>query len=250
LVQAVHELMNHKLPLLSVLLLPLALVSAGQTKTPEATEPFPMSVGTSWTYHGIVRWTHDTNKVSEAKVVWKMEIQRLIRRGAYTAAVIRGFPADLDGSDGTANPTDSLFVRFGQDKFYLMSDERFDSSIQMLENPDESPQGLLNEGDIFLQLPLAQGKKFCGPENMARSDGHYCWIVESSESISLDELTGGVVRGPGTSYRLRYVTNPDDIAFDFVPGVGLTRYEYHHHGTVADTELRLSGFRRALPPNE
>jgi hypothetical protein len=27
--------------------------------------------------------------------------------------------------------------------------------------------------------------------------------------------------------------------------VGLIRYEYHHHGTVADTKLTLSEFRRS-----
>src|SRR3979409_955972 len=95
LVHAMHELMNQKLLLLALLLLPLVLGWASQTKAPETTEPFPMSVGTSWTYRGMVRWTHDINKVSEAKVVWKMEVRRLIRRGAYAGAVVRGFPGDL-----------------------------------------------------------------------------------------------------------------------------------------------------------
>jgi hypothetical protein len=179
-----------------------------------------------------------------------MEIRRIIRRGEYTGAVIRGFPGDLAWSDGRANPTDSLLVQFEQSKLYLISKERFDSSIQLLENPKESLQGLLSDGDIFLQMPLAQGDKYCDPENMARTDGHYCWIVESSESISLADLTGGTVRGRGTSYKIRYVTNPDDTTYDFVPGVGLVGYQHHHHGTVADTELRLSAFRRGLPVNE
>jgi len=243
--------MNLRLLQISLLFLSLFVLRlAGQTKPPETMEPFPMSVGTSWTYRGIVRWTHDVNKVSETKVDWKMEIQRLVRRGEYTGAVIRGFPGDLDWSDGHANPTDSLLVRFGQEKFYLISKERFASSLEMLENPNQSLQGLLSDGDIFLQLPLAQGKKYCDAENMARSDGHYCWIVESSESIDLADLSGGTIKGRGASFRLRYVTNPDDLMYEFVPGVGITRYEYHHHGTVADTELQLSGFRRGLPANE
>lgn len=243
--------MNLRLLQISLLFLSLFVLRlAGQTKPPETMEPFPMSVGTSWTYRGIVRWTHDVNKVSETKVDWKMEIQRLVRRGEYTGAVIRGFPGDLDWSDGHANPTDSLLVRFGQEKFYLISKERFASSLEMLENPNQSLQGLLSDGDIFLQLPLAQGKKYCDAENMARSDGHYCWIVESSESIDLADLSGGTIKGRGTSFRIRYVTNPDDLTYEFVPGVGVTRYEYHHHGTVADTELRLTEFRRAIPANE
>ena len=243
--------MNYKLlGLLSLLSLPFALGAASQTKPPETMEPFPMSVGTSWTYRGIVRWSLSTGKVSETKVEWKTDILRIIRHGEYTGAVIRGFPGDLDWSYSHPNPTDSLLVRFGQEKFYLISEERFGSSLQMLENPIESLEGLLNDGDIFLQLPLAQGKKYCNAENMARTDGRYCWIVESSESIDLADLSGGAIKGRGTRFRIRYVTNPDDLTYEFVPGVGITLYEYHHHGTVADTELQLSGFRRGLPANE
>ena len=243
--------MNYKLlGLLSLLSLPFALGAASQTKPPETMEPFPMSVGTSWTYRGIVRWSPSIDKVSETKVEWKTDILRIIRHGEYTGAVIRGFPGDLDWSYSHPNPTDSLLVRFGQEKFYLISEERFGSSLQMLENPIESLEGLLNDGDIFLQLPLAQGKKYCNAENMARTDGRYCWIVESSESIDLADLSGGAIKGRGTRFRIRYVTNPDDLTYEFVPGVGITLYEYHHHGTVADTELQLSGFRRGLPANE
>lgn len=243
--------MKHRSLRLSVLLLLFFVLRlGGQTKPPETIEPFPMSVGTSWAYRGIVRWSLSTGKVSETKVEWKTDILRIIRHGEYTGAVIRGFPGDLDWSYGHPNPTDSLLVRFGQEKFYLISEERFGSSLQMLENPIESLEGLLNDGDIFLQLPLAQGKKYCNAENMARTDGRYCWIVESSKSIDLAELTRGTLRGRGTSFRIRYVTNPDDLTYEFVPGVGITRYEYHHHGTVADTELQLSGFRRGLPANE
>ena len=243
--------MNHKLlVLLSLLSLPFVLGAGSQTKPPEMTDPFPMSVGTSWTYRGIVRWSPSIDKVSETKVEWKTDILRIIRHGEYTGAVIRGFPGDLDWSDGHASATDSLLVRFGQGKFYLISKERFASSLQMLENPNESLQGLLSEGDIFLQLPLAKGNKYCDAENMTRSDGHYCWNVESSESIDLADLSGGAIKGRGTRFRIRYVTNPDDLTYEFVPGVGITLYEYHHHGTVADTELQLSGFRRGLPANE
>jgi hypothetical protein len=243
--------MNYRvLQLLMLLPLPFVLGGASQTKSPEMMESFPMTVGTSWTYRGVVRWTHDVRKVSETTVEWKMEIRRRIHRGEYTGVVIRGFPGDLDWSDGRPNPTDSLMVRFGQEKFYLISKERFASSLQMLENSNESLEGLLSEGDIFLHLPLAPGKKYCNAENMARTDGRYCWFVESSESLTLDELTGGAVRGHGTSYTLRYMTNPDDISYDFVPGVGITRYECHHHGTVADTELRLSEFQLGVPANE
>src|SRR5260370_1060082 len=226
-----REFISHKLwQLLLLLVLPFALAWARQTKPPDNLEGFPMSVGTSWTYRGIVRWTHDINKVSETRVEWKMEVRRLFHHGEYTGAVVNGFPTDLDWSDGIVSPTDSLLVRLGQEKFYLIPDERFTKSIQMLENPIDPLKDLLNEDDLFLQLPLAQGKKFCGPEGMARHDSGYCWVVDSLKSINLDRVIGAP-RRPRTSYRIRYVTNPDDIDFDFVPSVGLVRYDYHHQPT-------------------
>jgi len=238
---------NKSRQFLLLLVLPFALARASQTKPPKAVEAFPMSAGTSWTYRGIVRWTHHINKVSETSVEWKMGIRRLIHHGEYTGAVVSGFPGDLDWSDGSVKPVDSLLVRFRQEKFYLIPGERFAESVQMLENPNDPLKDLLNEDDLFLQLPLAQGKKFCGAEGMARPDSGYCWVVDSSKSVSLDNVIGAPT-GPRTSYRIRYVTNPDDVDFDFVPGVGFVRYEYHHHGTVADTELRLSEFRFAPSP--
>jgi hypothetical protein len=233
-------------PLFPLLLLPFAFGAAGQTKSAEGGESFPMSVGTSWTYRGIVRWGEDIEKPSEAKVEWKMEIRRLIHHGEYTAAVVTGFPGDLDWSDGKAKPADSLLIRFGQEKFYLISHDYIAKSISRLENPDDPLKDFLSEDDLFLQLPLTQGAKFCDAESMTREDGEYCSVVESVESVNLNEVIGAP-KGAQTSYRIRYATNPDDIGFNFVPGVGIISYEYHHHGTVADTELSLAEFRRAIP---
>jgi hypothetical protein len=41
---------------------------------------------------------------------------------------------------------------------------------------------------------------------------------------------------------------PDDTEFDFVSGIGITSYEYHHHGTIAETELHLVEFHSADAP--
>jgi hypothetical protein len=44
------------------------------------------------------------------------------------------------------------------------------------------------------------------------------------------------------------VTNPDDTELEFVPGIGFISYRYHHHGTVADTEMGLVEFRSQVSP--
>lgn len=43
-------------------------------------------------------------------------------------------------------------------------------------------------------------------------------------------------------FSVSYATFPDDMHFEFVPGVGITKYEYHHHGYLYGTEMRLTEF--------
>jgi hypothetical protein len=45
--------------------------------------------------------------------------------------------------------------------------------------------------------------------------------------------------------RMEYWTLPDDQKIELSPGIGILTYRYHHHGTVADTDLRLVEFHPA-----
>jgi hypothetical protein len=214
----------------------------------ESAEPFPMSAGTYWVYGGIVRWTTRANKSSETKVEWKTQVRQTLEHGRYAAAVINGFPSQLNWSTGKQQPEDSLLIRSPSDKFYWISPEQTKSALGRFENQQDSLQSLLQDDDLFLQLPLTKGKKFCDPEEMNRDDDMYCWMVESAERVSLN--VAGVSRADCLSYKIRYVTNPDDIEYEFVPGIGLTSYAYHHHGTIADTELALLEFHPASSGHE
>jgi hypothetical protein len=229
------------------LLIACSFVVLGQT-TLEPEAKFPFSEGTYWTYRGIVRWTHEnSNKVSETPVVWKMEVRKNIRRENMLAAVVNGFPTDLDWSDGHPTPADSLIVQSGGGKFYLIGSEQLDSVVKTLQDPNASLTSFLSEDDIFLVFPLTRGKKFCDPGGMTRSDSHYCWVVESVDRVSLSNVKG-IRSASRTAYGIRYQTNPDDTEFTFVPGVGIVAYGYHHHGTTADTELRLVEFHQGANP--
>jgi hypothetical protein len=90
-------------------------------------------------------------------------------------------------------------------------------------------------------LPLAQGKKFCSPDEANRDDGMYCWVAEGPVQVSLDGIKGLPAK-MATAYTLAYRTNPDDSEAELAPGIGIIHYEYHHHGTIADTELKLVEF--------
>jgi len=213
---------------------------AAQASAP-SNDPFPMSEGTYWIYRGAVHSAGNQSGELVTKVSWKTEVRKLIRRGNLNAAVINGFPSDLNWSDGNAKPGDSLLIRSGQDDYYLIGPDSAQQSIKTLEDSNASLDGLLSDDDLFLRLPLKQGAKFCDPESMARDDGMYCSFVSSVDSVSLKDVKGAPHQ-TREAYEIRYATNPDDITFRLVPGVGIVSYDYHHHGTVADTELKLVEF--------
>jgi hypothetical protein len=73
-------------------------------------------------------------------------------------------------------------------------------------------------GTRWFTWPLFDGQRICPDPNV-----RYCWTVSVERGL----------------YRLTMVTNPDDETFELTPGVGLTRFAYHHHGTPLSVEAKL-----------
>lgn len=210
-------------------------------------EEFPLAEGAYWVYRGVVRLGGEGDNVTETNVSWRMEVTKVIRREGLVAAVVRGFPSELDWSDGEKKPGESLVIASEEGKFYHIGEDGAPAGLRLLENPHDKLQDLLQGDDLFLDLPLRERKKFCDEEGMARDDGMYCWVVVSEGPATLVNVKG-VSGDKRTTFTVRYATNPDDQEFDFVPGVGITAYGYHHHGTVADTELDLVEFHAGEAP--
>ncbi len=201
-------------------------------------DPFPGSAGSYWIYEGIVRYqTSNATSAKEEKVRWRMSIQQVLRRDGATAVILKGFPGDLDWSSGNALAKESLFVRTDDGRFY-----RIESETGELERKfNDSRVGIqqfLDKGELWFQQPLTQGAQPGGGDCPGRNDQMYCWVLSPAHQVSLGGVKGAT---PTTQagYFLEYRTNPDNIHIELVPGVGIVAYEYHHHGTVADTELRL-----------
>jgi hypothetical protein len=238
------------LPKRAILLLALALVfcgapARGQNKTGE---DFPLTRGTYWVYQGTVRyWVKGLENGKIAHVTWKTSVTRGIQRDGLTIAVVKGMPGDLDWSEGNATPSLSILIRTQDAKFYLLEDDEARAVIPELDNPHYSWRQVPVDHDWFLQLPLAKGKKFCEAERMQRTDDHYCWVTGPARAVRLAGVRG-VQPGRYIAHRVEYFTNPDDNEFDFVPGIGMVSYEYHHHGTTADTELHLVEFHDGSTP--
>jgi hypothetical protein len=233
-----------------VLLLPVlfaaALVGAPDRSAAQAAKPgaaaFPLSAGTTWVYQAVVRWSAPGSTATQEKLIaWKMEVERVIPRGNLVAAVVKGFPRDLDNSKGDTKPAESLIVESGGAKFYWIPPAAFSKVLARLENPADKLENLTADNEIFLQLPLERGNKFCDMTGMIRTDDFYCWVAGEPQVADLAGVKG-IPPGAHTAYPVQFLTANDATSYDFVPGIGITRYSYQVHGTQTDTELRLEEF--------
>ena len=186
-------------------------------------------------------WLEGSSVGKVTDVTWKMSVVRVVERDGISAVVVKGFPSDLDWSEGHAEPQISILLATQDAKFYLKGEFDTRSVLDQIDNPKYPLKELVDADDWFLQLPLAAGKKFCDDQAMQRADGQYCWVTQPPHPAALGGVKG-VTSAQRPAYEIDYATLPDDTEIEFVPGVGITSYQYHHHGTTADTELHLVEF--------
>ena len=221
-----------------------SLLNAQKPVPADSGEFFPFSVGAYWVYHGTVRWDDpEEQKPGSAEVTWKMTVERVIRKNGVIAAVVSGFPADLDWSAGTTEPKPWLILETEKHQIYYENlGPGFDQA--KLNGDDHVFDKFMVVDNFLFEWPLKQDAKFCDEEAKKREDGMYCWVVAQSRKRKLDAVRGAPVDEQPV-FQMEYRTLPDDTTMELVPGVGLLSYQYHHHGTVADTELQLVEFHPA-----
>jgi hypothetical protein len=224
-----------------------ASVCAQEQGRPE--EFFPISVGTYWVYEGTVSWADSANaQPATQQISWKMSVNKVIRRKDLVAAIVTGFPADLDFSAGEAMPQPWLILQ--DDKhhlFHVNLGPNYD--LAKFDAPDPSFARFMDADALLFQWPLRKGAKFCSDEDKGREDSMYCWVV-SQETSKPEISVKGAPAGKLQVFALQYRSLPDDTTMELVQGLGLLSYHYHHHGTVADTELHLVEFHHAPNASE
>ena len=224
------------------LLFAVAWLSALDTAAPA--EFFPMKVGTYWVYEGTVSYQDpEKEEPTTEKVSWRMTVDKIMHREGLVATVVTGFPADLDWSAGSAQPKQWLILEDAKRQVhYVDLGPGFD--LVKYEKGNESFDKFLVEDTLLFEWPLKPGAKFCDAESKKRDDSMYCWYVAREEKRKLSNVNG-VSAEERSVFELRNVTNPDDTTMELVAGIGIVSYKYHHHGTVADTELQLVEFHPA-----
>lgn len=202
---------------------------------------FPLFPGTTWVYRGRVTWFNVEKAQNESsEVTLTTKVERVIHRPGVTFAVLSGFPADLDWSGGEAEGKPFLLAETDKHEVFL-DPVPPDFDYSKLEKDSTSLKPFLAEDNLFFRWPLRKGMKFGDPEQFKREDNEYCWFVAEHALKELGGIQGLPARRAEVSV-LRFVTNPDDTRVELAPGVGVLRYEYHHHGSTADTSVRLAEF--------
>jgi len=222
-------------------------VSTDSDVAPQSDLFFPLTPGTWWLYRGTVRGTDsETNKPAAAPASIKMQVERVIQKPEFTIAIISGFPADVGWSNGQVDPKPSLLIETRNHEVFL-DELPPDFDYAKLEKDARSLDKFLSPENLLFRWPLKKGMKFGDAESVQRPDDRYCWVVATQRREILKAIKG-VPPKPLEVFLLQYVTNPEDTQMELSPGIGIISYQYHHHGSIADTSLALVEFHPAQPP--
>jgi hypothetical protein len=203
----------------------LALAHAAQPD-----QIYPLSEGTTWTYAGRAKWTVDNStEVRGGRLRWTAEVVKTFSGPGVTTAVIKGFPFDLAWYDPQKEPNYTVVVENSNGLFE--SDVETESDAEALAA--NAIQGRKIGGDQLVKFPVrvgdCLGDDSTAPELLANH--MYCWFVKRT-----------VMESGARGWEITEDTGPADLTFLLVSGIGITHFNYNHHGTVAITDARLIAF--------
>ena len=188
---------------------------------------FPFAKGNQWTYAATIQY-HDDNldTMITKQTNWLMEVVNVIPHGKANAVILKGFPTDLVWYEGTAERGNYLLL-VDSNQIYLSNLPPDDSLNNRVKDVKDDLKDIKTVYNLLFDLPLVKGKTWgADPEMPKRQDSMYAWVVQNSAS---KEQAGAI----------QYMTNPDHSIFHFQPGIGITGYQFEHHGTVMKLDMKL-----------
>ncbi len=225
-----------------VLLFALLILPAAAQEPPV----FPMNKGASWVYSARVKWSKGGTDVGGTKTLrWTVTIADAVQKDDIAAALLKGGPWDLAWYDPNVKPQEHLVVRIGS-TYYLLHDD----AAATLADIKAGKTGDLKErlaDDIWFQVPMEISDSYCSPEAEEQAPMG-CWSVEKITTTHSLKVTGVKASPEATEFLLTFMTNPDTEMVTLVPGVGILSWWYQHHGTVAETSLKLLEYRAGGAP--
>jgi len=207
---------------------------------------FPLAIGNYWIYEGTAKITGEKG-VTELKIVERVDVELQVNNGDYSLFICQGHPMGVFWLDDYETGTkDNVLEVNGIKCAYLTCGNQvyglFGNNLDEVEEAlaGENPADKINELNLDeeFDFPLIVGKSYAEESKVERADHWYEWYVKEMTPSAKWQVGGK----PGEEYHLMFYTNPDRTDVWFVPGVGITRYAYHHNGTVMDVDVTLKEF--------
>lgn len=179
--------------------------------------PMPFSKGTTWIYEGKVAWL-EGSEVKSKRIRLATEIIETFNYQNARVALVRGFPSELTWYGDKQHPKYSLLILSSESLTEIETENREEARRLAQEFSTRSSE-LMQQADTIMAFPLRDGSRFRPRVKGFRS-------------------SGALMR-----YQEIYRSNPDHIIIDFVPGLGVVRYVYEHHGTASSVDVVLKEIR-------
>lgn len=220
------------------LLTAIVIISAAAVFAADRDSPWPLAKGTDWIYRVDVQ-SQQTTGILATQLTWRMEVVDTYHRSNIDAALMRGHPADLAFYTRGAQPRFWVLARSG-DRYYVLRDP---AAWSRLHDRADSLSGLIATPNEFFSFPMKPGDLFA--QDPKRDDNFYGWYVEDVHAADLAGLPDLPVRSDAQEYLLVNRTIGGTETVTFVPGAGITRYIYHHSGTVSEVDAVLVQWHQA-----
>lgn len=206
------------------------------TPTPAPAPTFNFPKGATWTFEGVIKWD-DKGKAQQKTLTWKMQVvDKIERRDGVVGYVMKGHPLDLAFYAADKKQSDYLYLAKANRVFQITLIDT--TPIDRVKNPSDNLADLLNDETLVLDFPLAANKKFGPAQFVTNTNSMNVWLVSEAKVTPLTGIKG-VTPAQATEYTLDFKTNPDRQSVYFVPNVGITRFVYHHNGTLSDVDVKL-----------
>jgi len=198
--------------------------------------------GTKWVYKGVVKWQVE-NKVMEKNISWSMEVIDSFQTNDILIAKIKGHPDDMAWYKEGKMPSERAIIWDGKNYYEIQYGKTYDELVEIYNKSKNDFLSLLNSNNLILPIPLKEGKSWGDEDLPPREDSMYCWIVFEISKKKI-KAKGINPRKFIKSYLIAYRTLPDHTFIEYGEGIGILRYEYGHHGTVSECDMKLVEFKK------
>ncbi len=192
-------------------------------------EIIPLKQSNCWVYKG---------NYNNKPVTLNIRVSEVKKRGSLTFATLKGFPTDILGGEDWEPSEWGLLVTADQ-HYYKFISPKTDSVRKSILDRNNILAGLFSDSELFLEELVDTGQTFGEASQMTREDLNYFWRVTDRHAFEASSIRGLKLLGPFDRFTVNYKTLADDMTIDVVPGIGIVRYRYSHHGTPGELDVKL-----------